>query len=189
MLKNNPLVIARVACLNCAMDTSEEAITELRQAAANDPRNGELRYLLGVALAEHRRYQEAVLELSAALALNPLLHTARLQLGLLHLTMAQAHHASAVLAPLENLEDTAALKHFKRGLEALAVDDFGTALASLQRGMELNTENEPLNGDMKLIADRITAAMAANQGTESNDTAAQPAGVHTDFSLYGLTRH
>lgn len=167
------------------MDTPEEAITELRQAAADNPRNGEIRYLLGVALAEHRRYQEAVLELSAALALNPLLHTARLQLGLLHLTLAQTQHAAAVLAPLESLEDTAALKHFKRGLEALVADDFSTALAHLQQGMQLNTENPPLNGDMQLIADRIAAAM------ESSPTAERPAvgQEHTDFSLYGLTRH
>lgn len=165
------------------METTEEAIAELRQAAANEPRNGEIRYLLGVALAEHRLYQEAVLELSAAVALNPLLHTARLQLGLLHLTLAQTHHATAVLAPLESLGDSVALKHFKRGLEALAADDFGTALASLERGMQLNTENPPLNGDMKLIAERIAAAM------ESNPSAEKPDGVHTDFSLYGLTRH
>ncbi len=165
------------------MDTPEEAITELRQAAANDPRNGELRYLLGVALAEHRLYQEAVLELSAAVALNPLLHTARLQLGLLHLTLAQTQHATAVLAPLENLEDDVALKHFKRGLEALAVDDFSTALASLERGIQLNTENPPLNGDMQLIADRIKGVM------ETNASAEQPSAVHNDFSLYGLTRH
>ncbi len=169
------------------MDTPEEAITELRQAAAENPRSGEIRYLLGVALAEHRRYQEAVLELSAALALNPLLHTARLQLGLLHLTLAQTQHAASVLAPLEDLEDTAALKHFKRGLEALVADDFDMALSNLHRGIQLNTDNAPLNGNMQLIADRIAAAM------ESAGTAEKPEvegnGVHTDFSLYGLTRH
>jgi Flp pilus assembly protein TadD len=167
------------------MDRPEEAITELRQAAADNPRNGEIRYLLGVALAEHRLYQEAVLELSAALALNPLLHTARLQLGLLHLTLAQVQHAAAVLAPLENLEDGAALKHFKRGLEALVADDFSTALSNLQRGMQLNTENPPLNGDMQLIADRIAAAMESSPNAKQPDSAKE----HTDFSLYGLTRH
>src|SRR5687767_14859614 len=127
------------------METPEQRIAELRQAAFDHPRNGEIRYLLGVELAQQRRYDEAVLELSAAVALNPLLHTARLQLGLLHLTMAQTHHASAVLAPLENLEDDAALKHFKRGLDALVTDDLSAALASLERGMQLNTENAPLN--------------------------------------------
>lgn len=172
------------------MDTPDERIAELRKAAVEHPRNGEIRYLLGVELAQQRRYDEAVLELSAAVALNPLLHTARLQLGLLHLTMAQTHHASAVLAPLESLDDNAALKHFKRGLEALAADDLGGARAALERGMQLNVENAPLNADMKLIVDRIDAALQANAAGEQPAAGAEnPEPVRTDFSLYGVTRH
>lgn len=167
------------------MNTQDEKIDELRRAAVNDPRNGEIRYLLGAELAQHRRYDEAVLELSAAVALNPLLHTARFQLGLLHLTMAQPDHATAVLAPLENLEDDAALKHFKRGLEAMAVDDFQAAVASLEHGMQLNHDNAPLNADMKLLVDRIKVALAA----ESQPATDEANVVRTDFSLYGLTRH
>lgn len=171
------------------MDTQEEKLAELRRAAVNDPRNGEIRYLLGAELAHQQRYDEAVLELSAAIALNPLLHTARFQLGLLHLTMAQIQHATAVLAPLENLDDDAALKHFKRGLDALAVDNFPEALASLERGMQLNLDNSPLNVDMKMLADRIKAAVANNAEAASR-TGAEPANaVRTDFSLYGVTRH
>jgi tetratricopeptide (TPR) repeat protein len=172
------------------MDTPDEKIAELRRAAVADPRNGEIRYLLGAELAQHRRYDEAVLELSAAVALNPLLHTARFQLGLLHLTMVQPHHAAAVLAPLENLEDHAPLKHFKRALEALAVDDFLAAVASLEHGMQLNTDNVPLNADMKLLLDRIKATMADNADAASRAAQDETSrNVHTDFSLYGLTRH
>lgn len=172
------------------MDPQDDKIAELRRAAVNDPRNGEIRYLLGAELAQHQRYDEAVLELSAAIALNPLLHTARFQLGLLHLTMAQVHHATAVLAPLENLEDDAPLKHFKRGLDALAVDNFPEAVASLERGMQLNRDNPPLNADMKLLLDRIRATMASNAEAAARtggDSAANA--VRTDFSLYGVTRH
>jgi tetratricopeptide (TPR) repeat protein len=174
------------------METSDQRIAKLRSAAVEDPRNGEIRYLLGVELAQHRRYDEAVLELSAAVALNPLLHTARFQLGLLHMTMAQPHHATAVLAPLENLEDQAALKHFKRGLDASVVDDLAAAVSNLERGMQLNLDNAPLNADMKLLAGRIVATIESNAA--ATETAAAPAGgkpnaVHTDFSLYSLTRH
>lgn len=173
------------------METQDPRIAELQRAAVQDPRNGELRYLLGVELAQHRRYDEAVLELSAAVALNPLLHTARFQLGLLHLTMAQPHHAIAVLAPLENLEDHAALKHFKRGLDALVVDDLAAALANLERGILLNVENAPLNADMKLLTERIVATMNSNAANSTTPAAADgnPNPVHTDFSLYGVTRH
>jgi tetratricopeptide (TPR) repeat protein len=174
------------------METQDPRIDELRRAAVADPRNGEIRYLLGVELAQHRRYDDAVLELSAAVALDPLLHTARFQLGLLHLTMAQPHHATAVLAPLENLEESAALKHFKRGLEALAVDDLAAAVASLERGMQLNVDNAPLNADMKMLTDRIVATInsnAAASATAADTVDSKANAVRTDFSLYGLTRH
>lgn len=165
------------------MDTQDPKIDELRRAAVADPRNGEIRYLLGAELAQQRRYDEAVLELSAAVALNPLLHTARLQLGLLHLTMAQPQHAAAVLAPLESLEDDSALKHFKRGLDALAVDDLQASVDSLERGIELNRANPPLNTDMRMLAGRIKETIANNQNPPEGDA------VRTDFSLYGVTRH
>lgn len=172
------------------MDGQDEKIAELRRAAVNDPRNGEIRYLLGAELAQQQRYDEAVLELSAAVALNPLLHTARFQLGLLHLTMAQVQHAAAVLAPLENLEDDAPLKHFKRGLDALAVDNFAESIASLEHGMQLNRENPPLNSDMSMLVERIKATMQSNAEAAAQTPTDQTAdGVRTDFSLYGVTRH
>ncbi|MFC4312679.1 hypothetical protein ACFPN2_26580 [Steroidobacter flavus] len=167
------------------MDPQDPKIDELRRAAVADPRNGEIRYLLGAELAQQRRYDEAVLELSAAVALNPLLHTARLQLGLLHLTMAQPQHASAVLAPLESLEDDAALKHFKRGLDALAVDDLQASVESLERGIELNRDNAALNTDMRMLATRIKETIASN----NDQSGPKDDAVRTDFSLYGVTRH
>jgi hypothetical protein len=158
----------------------------LRRAVLDDPRNGEKRYLLGAELAQQRDYEGAVLEMSAAVALNPFLHVARLQLGLLHLTMAQPHHTVAVLAPLEELGDESPLKHFKRGLEALINDDFAGCIAALTRGIELNTQNAPLNGDMQLLIDRVqevvrTAQTARDEGAEDS--------VRTDFSAYDVTRH
>src|SRR6186713_2549884 len=63
-----------------------------------------------------------------ALNINPKLHFARLQLGLLYLTMSQPDDSLAIWAPLEELEETAALKAFKRGLEALIRDDFSACI-------------------------------------------------------------
>lgn len=165
------------------MDESPNELEILRRAVVNDPRNGVLRYQLGAEMAQQRDYEGAVLELSAAVALNPLLHVARLQLGLLHLTMGQPHHTTAVLAPLEDLDDTQAVKFFKRGLEALIRDDFAQCVSSLQRGIELNHENEPLNHDMAMLMGRVKEAEQARAKPSE-----QPAeAVRTDFSLY--TRH
>jgi tetratricopeptide (TPR) repeat protein len=170
------------------MEAKDTDLAELRRAVLNDPRNGELRYLLGVEMAQQRDYDGAVLELSAAIALSPYLHVARFQLGLLHLTLAQPQHCVAVLAPLESLEDDAPLKLFKRGLEALIKDDFADCLQQLRRGIELNTQNEPLNRDMALLIERVTTVLREQESAAQ--TAEQDGdGVRTDFSLYGVTKH
>ena len=159
------------------METKNIDLAQLRRAVLEEPRNGERRYLLGAELAQQRDYEGAVLEMSAAVALNPLLHVARLQLGLLHLTLAQPHHTIAVLAPLEELSDDSALKHFKHGLEALIRDDFDSCVRALEMGIAANRDNLPLNRDMQLIVERVKSVTAER---ESQD----PAAVRTDFSLY-----
>jgi tetratricopeptide (TPR) repeat protein len=174
-------------------ETNDELdVTALRSAVVNDPRNAELRYLLGAEMAQQKDYDGAVMEMSAALALNPLLHVARFQLGLLHLTMARADHALAVLAPLESLDDTSALKQFKRGLEALIRDDFANCIMHLREGIALNKENEPLNRDMTMLMERVsdvaaTAAPLTPQPTP--ESPAKDAVVRTDFSLYSTTKN
>ncbi len=166
----------------------DEELEALRKAVLNEPRNGELRYLLAAEMAERKDFDGAVLEFSAAIALNPYLHVARLQLGLLHLTLAQPQHTLAVLAPLEALDESSALKHFKWALEALIADDFGACTTHLKRGIELNLENQPLNRDMSLLLQRVTAALQEQSSKVQPQVEGEEA-VRTDFSLYGVTKH
>lgn len=176
-------------------------LEQIRAAVAQDPRNAELRYLLGAELAQQKEYDEAVVEMSAAIELDPQLHFARFQLGLLYLTMARPANSMATWAPLESLDENAALKYFKRGLEALIRDDFNTCVGLLRQGIQLNTQNAPLNRDMTLVIERVGDAAAAKPAEAAAEPAAktaappEPAGqeeVRTDFSLYGdpaKTRH
>ena len=135
------------------MDSSE--LLRLRAAIVRDPGNAELRYLLGAELAHLREYPEAVTQMRTALEINPKLHFARLQLGLLYLTMSQPHDSLATWAPLEELDEGAALKAFKRGLEALIRDDFSTCIGYLQQGIDLNKQNATLNDDMSQLIERV----------------------------------
>jgi tetratricopeptide (TPR) repeat protein len=135
------------------MDSPE--ITRLRAAISRDPGNAELRYLLGAELAERREYPEAVLQMRSALDIDPKLHFARLQLGLLYLTMSQPANSLEIWKPLEDLDENAALKAFKRGLEALIRDDFGACIGFLQQGISLNKQNATLNDDMSQLIDRV----------------------------------
>lgn len=165
-------------------------LAEIQAAVARDPRNAELRYLLGAELAQQKEYSAAVAEMSTALALDPQLHFARFQLGLLYLTMAQPNQSIETWAPLEALDEGAALKYFKRGLEALIRDDFNGCVGLLRQGIELNTQNAPLNRDMRMVIDRVGAATEAATVAAPAPPAAAPetrpsSGVRTDFSLYG----
>jgi tetratricopeptide (TPR) repeat protein len=130
-------------------------LLRLRAAIVREPGNAELRYLLGAELAQRREYPEAVAQMRTALDINPKLHFARLQLGLLYLTLSQPDDSLAVWAPLEDLEETAALKSFKRGLEALIRDDFPACIGHLQRGIDLNKQNATLNDDMSQLIERV----------------------------------
>ena len=164
------------------MESTE--LQRLRAAITRDPGNAELRYLLGAELAQRREYPEAVAQMRTALDINPKLHFARLQLGLLYLTMAQPDDSLAVWAPLEDLEETAALKAFKRGLEALIRDDFSACIGHLQRGIDLNKQNATLNDDMSQLIERVRdGSVIAPPGT--------PAACD-DFARFGErsnTRH
>jgi tetratricopeptide (TPR) repeat protein len=163
-----------------AEETSSD-LAELRRAAVSDPQNGVLRYLLAAELAQLQDYDGALLEFSAAIALDPSLDIARFQLGLLHLTLTQTDHALAVLAPLEGLADDNPLKHFKRGLAALIHDDLCSFFQSMQRGIELNTANQALQRDMQMLMEHV----AQSTHTAASGTLADR-DVRTDFSLYGV---
>lgn len=135
------------------MDSPE--LQRLRAAISRDPGNAELHYLLGAELAGCREYSAAVVQMRTALDINPKLHFARLQLGLLYLTMSQPDDSLATWAPLEELDESAALKAFKRGLEALIRDDFSTCIGYLQQGIDLNKQNATLNDDMSQLIEKV----------------------------------
>lgn len=152
-------------------------LTRLRAAISREPGNAELRYLLGAELAQRREYPEAVVQMRTALDIDPKLHFARLQLGLLYLTMSQPDHSLAIWAPLEELDETAALKAFKRGLEALIRDDFSACIGFLQQGINLNKQNATLNDDMSQLIDRVRDGSVIATPSTANLT--------PDFSQFG----
>lgn len=157
--------------------------TSLELALRDDPANATLHYLLGAELAQSREYPGAVTELSRAIELDPQLHTARFQLGLLHLTMANADASLAVLRPLLAQPDES-LRCFAIGLAALARDNFSVCLEQLDAGVRANQSNAPLNRDMQMLAAKVREHVKNQAG----QPAAAPDEVRTDFSAYDQTR-
>jgi tetratricopeptide (TPR) repeat protein len=169
--------------------TTMNDLAQLQAAVRDDPLNAELRYLLGAELAEGKNYEHAIVELATAVKLKPALHTARFQLGLLHLTLARPAECLAAWEPLDAVEGDPALKLFKHGLEALIRDDFQQCIDLLRRGIELNTTNPPLNRDMAMVIGKAQEAIDARPPDAEPERREEDASaVRTDFSLYGQTR-
>ena len=162
------------------MQTSK--VADLERAVVAEPSNPDLRHLLAAEYAQVGEYAQAQREFREVLALNPAAHVARFQLGLLDLTLGEPGRSMEVWAPLELLPAGAALKSFKRGLEALIRNEFETCARLLGEGIEANTQNLPLNDDMRRILARLPAGPTAPQPAGADET-------RTDFSLYGSVKH
>ena len=146
----------------------------------------QLRSLRAAECAEAGRFAEAEAEFNAVLQLDPSLHTARFQLGLLQLTCANPNEAIRTWRPLHDESAPQPLQEFVRGLEALIEDDFAESMASLENGISLNTANPALNKDMNMLIARIRARLEA-ETPRSGDSSAEGSNesrVRTDFSLY-----
>ena len=172
-----------------AAGDSATAIAYLKEAVSRADATAPAHYLLGAEYAQIRLYDRAMDEMEAAVALDPALWTARLQLALLYLSANREERAADALRPLAELGDDAALQRFATGLLALIGNDMPGALQALADGIERNQANPALNGDMQRIMDEIgrrldEAPQAAGEAEEGE------AADHILLSAYaGNQRH
>jgi tetratricopeptide (TPR) repeat protein len=158
---------------------SPEAIDLWQQASAIAPGSGIPHFLMASEFASLGEVDRAEASFANAVLLAPGLLTARYQLGLLQFSSGRAAMALVTWEPLlagDHPDPIApALAHFVRGYAALAQDAFDEALASFDAGLQINTTNLPLSGDIRLVVDRIHTLLAgqtaSNTPTESNTDA------------------
>lgn len=185
--------LLQLATTASAAGDSGAAMGYLKEAVSRPDANGIVHFMLGAEYAEIKLYDRAVAEMEAALALDPALSIARLQLGLLWLTGGVADRAETVLSPLAELPDTDALRHFGAGLCALMKDQFDETVQRLERGIALNTTNAPLNGNMQMILDdvkRLLAGAPAVEPVKVEEVAPEADAQHVLLSAYtGNTSH
>lgn len=137
----------------------EQALSLLRSCIAQDHLNPTAHYLLGAEYAQGQRYGDAVVHLTTAVEQAPSLWTARLQLGLLWLSLSNPTAAMAALQPLNDLPETDALHHFGHALTALCRDDLALASSMLQAGLQIGADNAPLLADMQRLLDATLSRM------------------------------
>lgn len=177
-----------------ASDDSASSIACLKEATSRPDATAHAHYLLGAEYAQIRLYERAVGAMENALALDPSLSIARLQLGMLWLAHGVADRAQAVLAPLADLPGADPLGHFGAGLCDLIADRPAQAAIRLEHGIILNTANQPLNGDVRRILAEIARLLAPGSDmplAQSPDpAAAADDSQHILLSAYtGRTNH
>lgn len=164
---------------------SGSAIAYLKEAVSRADGTALAHYILGAEYAQIKMYPRAIDEMEAAIALDPALASARLQLGLLWLGANEAARAADVLAGLNDLADMDPLRHFGAGLQQLIRNELDAAEASLNEGMALNTSNAALNADMQRIVQEIAAIRAGGAAADSAPAeASAEASHHVLLSAY-----
>ncbi len=124
--------------------------------------------VLHMMAAEHASlglYDRAVIEMQQAVQLDPSMHIASFQLGLLNLTMGNPAAAIDAWNKLDALPEEHFLQLFRKGLIALITDNFIECKQFLESGISSNTVIEPLNNDMK----KILEALPTNHPPESTE--------------------
>lgn len=128
---------------------------------ADFPEDARLHFLRGSILAGAGRLIEAYGSLSRAVEIAPDYALARFQLGLFQLTSGEPENALDTFGRLDRLPDGHYLRKFVDGLRCLIRDDFVGTVENLKRGIQLNTENPPMNNDMQLLVDQCQQLISA----------------------------
>lgn len=152
-----------------ASDDNEhgKAIAYLKEAVERTDATAHARYLLGAEYAQSKLYTRATGELEAALALDPGLHIARLQLGMLWLSMGESARGTEVLSALLELPEQEPLRLFGDGLIQLAENQLPAALRALTQGIARNSANQALNKGMQQVVAGIEETGVMLQGDET----------------------
>jgi tetratricopeptide (TPR) repeat protein len=152
---------------------SEDTLNYLKSALELSPDFAEARLLLGATYADLGMFDRAEEQIKTAIEYDNGLSVAHFQLGLLYITSNRVDEAMASWAALDNLDEENPYYLFKVGLLALANDNFEECLTYLERGVENNVENEPLNINIQNIIESVkTSQIATDSDSESNP--AQP---------------
>jgi tetratricopeptide (TPR) repeat protein len=141
--------------LSLLNEDGDRGFKDLERLLADFPNDPRLHFLKGSLLAGKEDYAAARVSMRRAVDLAPEYAVARFQLGFLLLTSGEPFPAQEAWGPLHALPADHHLHLFVEGLCHLIRDEFKDAVRLLERGIDANKENQPMNRDMQLIIDEI----------------------------------
>ena len=145
---------------------------------AKHPKDPRLHFMKGSVLAGQSKHIEAHASLSKAVEIAPEYGLARYQLGFFELTSGEADRALSTWGPLLREPKDNYLRVFVEGMTHVIRDEFTEAFAKFTRGLELNTENPPMNDDIRLLMRELKAkidhdaSLPAGEDRGAEDTSA-----------------
>lgn len=179
--------LAQQALNASAAGDTTRAVALFEEAIRLEPSDALPHYLLGVELASAGQVDTAEAALARAVLLDPSLQMARFQLGLLQFTNGRLAVAMMTWQPLTTGEDSY-LQRFVTGFALMAQDDVAGAIASVEAGIAMNTENAPLNGDMHGVIQRLRSLQPpSTPGSDDASATADSEDQHVLLAGYQQT--
>lgn len=126
-----------------------EALSCLKRAATLEPTHAGVVYFTGVIYVQTGLAERALQSFQHAVQLNPDLHLAHFQLGLLFYTSEREAQAIDAWRPLDRLGEAHPLYLFKAGLEALERQEFDACRDFLNKGIAVDPQSGPFNEAMR----------------------------------------
>ena len=160
--------------------TANESITALaclKHCVAKAPEHARAHWLLGAEYASLAMPDRAQSSFEEAVRLDPQLHLARFQLGLLHLTSGRVDTALQVWEPLGTLPAQDPVRLFKEGLICMVRDEFDQALELVRQAIAVPGVEAALKRDMEMVVTQIEGARgkaAAAPSSAAQNTAPSP---------------
>jgi tetratricopeptide (TPR) repeat protein len=156
-----------IAALEADGSEAEQALDRLAAKYPDDPR---IQFMKGSLLAGSGRSIEAHRALARAVELAPDYGLARYQLGFFELTSGEPQKALGTWGPLLAEPADSCLRKFVEGMTHLIRDEFAPAIALLEEGIALNTDNEPMNNDIWLLIAECRKLQRAAAAPNSEDS-------------------
>lgn len=163
------------------MNDSETAINQFHAATLLEPGAAIPHFLIAAEYMELKQVDSAEVAYATAILLDPSLHIARFQLGLLFATTDRGALALVTWEPLLKLGEENYFKLFVEGFTAILLNDPATAIRLIEQGIQSNQNNMPLNLDMnRVLADLREQISTSNLGNEEQKNTEIPFDQHNN---------
>jgi tetratricopeptide (TPR) repeat protein len=145
----------------------EAAIAKLTEASSLESGNAAIHFLLAAEYAETGHHVRAAEGMKHALSLDPELHVARFQLGLIHFTQNELSSAAEAWKPLSVLGDENAFSLFAAALLKLGVGHRDSAIPLLEKALHAEPVIPALRGDIERALNNARNKVSAEAEDDS----------------------